>query len=155
VHQERNWTYVQVYGAGHLIPLYKPEAAYIMARDFIFGSATTGLLTADGVAGGENATLQGAVLPAGPEIYYGNGSTMGTYVAPSATIAAWQSFLASVTATVSYSAVGSVSVSGVVGNATGSGRSAIETGKSGAGTGGKTQWTGLLGAVLLGLMLLA
>jgi carboxypeptidase D len=141
VHQERNWTYVQVYGAGHLIPLYKPEAAYIMARDFIFGSATTGLLTADGVAGGENATLQGAVLPAGPEIYYGNGSTMGTYVAPSATIAAWQSFLASVTATVSYSAVSSVSASGT-------GSSAGATGTSGANATRRVKWIGPLGSLM-------
>jgi len=61
VHQERNWIYVLVKGAGHLVPFNKPALAFTLAREFILGSNTTGLVTNSGgvvtVAGGENSDL--------------------------------------------------------------------------------------------------
>jgi carboxypeptidase D len=116
VHQERNWTYVLVYGAGHRVSESNPAAvrylfsitptdanaslqAFILARGFIFGSNQTGLVkSASSVAiGGENANLTGAshdVVVAAPQIVVGTGATTATVTAPSATIAAWDSFLA-------------------------------------------------------------
>lgn len=44
--------------------------------------------------GGENPTLAAGVLPGNSEIYYGPATTVSTYVAPSASVAAWNSFIA-------------------------------------------------------------
>ncbi|KAI0083348.1 Alpha/Beta hydrolase protein [Irpex rosettiformis] len=98
VHQERNWTYVLVQGAGHLVPQQQPEKAFVFLREFVLGSNTTGLVTNSSgtltVTGGENATLADTVLPGQDEIYVGSGTTQSTYVYPSASIAAWNSFFA-------------------------------------------------------------
>jgi carboxypeptidase D len=71
----------------------------VLAREFIFGSNQTGLVTnASSLAvGGENANLTGTshdVVIAAPGIFVGSGSTTSTILPPSATIAAWDSFLA-------------------------------------------------------------
>jgi len=98
VHQERNWTYVLIKGAGHLVPQQQPGRALVMLREFIFGTNQTGLVTNSSgtvsVVGGENATLANTVLPGQAEIYAGSGTTQSTYTYPSATIAAWNSFIA-------------------------------------------------------------
>lgn len=70
----------------------------------MFGHNTTGLVTtgANGVVtviGGENHTLAAAALPGQLGIYYGSLTTQGTYTAPSATIAAWESFIFTATVT--------------------------------------------------------
>ncbi|KAF7795039.1 hypothetical protein EIP86_006183 [Pleurotus ostreatoroseus] len=112
VHQERNWTYILVEGAGHLIPQTQPGRAFVIAREFIFGNNQTGLVTnssgAVSVVGGENATLAAEVLPGQLEIFVGSGTTQSTYTFPSATVAAWDTFLFAETAnaTVTASATG-------------------------------------------------
>ncbi|TDL15662.1 alpha/beta-hydrolase [Rickenella mellea] len=103
VHQERNWTYVLFKGAGHEVPLYAPNAAFKFLRDFVLGSDPTGLVTNSSgtitVVGSENSTLAGDYLPGGAEIFYGSGTTASTATYPAATIAAWNSFIATATAT--------------------------------------------------------
>lgn len=68
-----------------------------MLREFILGSNQTGLVTnssgAIHVNGGENATLAQPVLSGQAEIFVGSGTTQSSYVFPSATIAAWNSFI--------------------------------------------------------------
>ncbi|KAI0772159.1 Alpha/Beta hydrolase protein [Irpex lacteus] len=95
VHQERNWTYVLVYGAGHEVPAYKPAASYVMLREFILGSNQTGLVTTNGnttsVVGGQNPTLQQDAIPGQEAIYYGSSKTEGSTAAPSATVAMFES----------------------------------------------------------------
>lgn len=148
VHQERNWTYVLVKGAGHLVPQQQPERvrvgspflsllaplpslslsptspirsispispssstrkltvpapqAFVLLREFILGANTTGLVTNTSgtvaVVGGENATLAGAYLRGQDAVFVGSGTTQGSTVYPSATIAAWDGFIASVDA---------------------------------------------------------
>ena len=72
--------------------------AFTFAREFVFGNNQTGLVTESSgkvsVVGGEDSTLAAAVLPGGGEIYYGSGTTQSTYTAPTATVAAWNSFIA-------------------------------------------------------------
>ncbi|KAF7307471.1 Alpha/beta-hydrolase [Mycena indigotica] len=103
VHQERNLTYVLFKGAGHLVPAYVPEAAFVFIRDFVLGDKTTGLVKSDGtVVGGEDPALAADVMPGSNVIYYGSGANATTSlstVVPSATLASWQKFLASQTAT--------------------------------------------------------
>ena len=50
------------------------------------------------VVGGINSTLAADILPGGDQIFYGSGATQSTYVAPSATRAAWSSFIVTATA---------------------------------------------------------
>lgn len=70
-------------------------------REFILGSNTTGLVQSTNgtvaVVGGENSTLAGDFLAGGSEIFYGSGATQSTTVFPSATVSAWDAFVASVT----------------------------------------------------------
>ncbi|KAI0773268.1 Alpha/Beta hydrolase protein [Trametes elegans] len=102
VHQERNWTYVLVEDAGHLVPQMNPARGYVLAREFIFGTNQTGLVTDSGgsttVVGGEVGSLAAPAIPAPPGIAVGSATTESTYTYPSRTIAAWESFLASATA---------------------------------------------------------
>lgn len=98
VHQERGWKYVLVNGAGHLVTTDAPNAAFVLARDFIFGKNETGLVDGDRVVGGEDSTLAIDILPGGDEIYYGAGATQSTYVFPSATRSAWEAFIQTATA---------------------------------------------------------
>ena len=76
--------------------------AFVFLRDFVLGSNETGLVTNSSgsvsVVGGENVTLAAPVLPGQLGIYKGSGTTQSTYTFPSATIAAWNSFFANVTA---------------------------------------------------------
>ena len=116
VHQERNLTYVLFEGAGHLVPEWKPAAAclfhyvshpkfnifqaLVFLREFVLGSNKTGLvLNPTTVVGGENSTLAEDVLPGGTLFYYGSATTAGTSTVPAATVAAWQSYIATATAT--------------------------------------------------------
>ncbi|KII95448.1 hypothetical protein PLICRDRAFT_34311 [Plicaturopsis crispa FD-325 SS-3] len=100
VHQERNVTYALFDGAGHLVPEWKPEAAYVFLREFILGDNTTGLVSGNRTVGGENATLGEDTLPGTTVIFYGSGTTSASVVEPSASIAAWNSFLATATASI-------------------------------------------------------
>ncbi|KAJ7769354.1 alpha/beta-hydrolase [Mycena metata] len=103
VHQERNLTYVLFKGAGHLVPNSVPEAAFVFVREFVLGSNQTGLVNSNGtVVGGENSALAADAMPGGTVIFYGNGDSATTSLstaAPSATVAAWDKFLATATAT--------------------------------------------------------
>ncbi|KAJ7576927.1 alpha/beta-hydrolase, partial [Mycena floridula] len=94
VHQERNLTYVLFQGAGHLVPRFVPEAAFVFLREFILGSNTTGSTVNGTIVGGEDPKLAGDFLPGTDVIFYGSGSTVSSTVYPSATIAAWNSFIA-------------------------------------------------------------
>ncbi|KAJ7143727.1 Alpha/Beta hydrolase protein [Mycena epipterygia] len=104
VHQERGLTYALFQNAGHLVPQSVPGAAFAFVRDFVLGSNTTGLVdsNAGSVTGGEDPNLKQDILPGNTVIYYGNGDpgkTILSTVVPSATLAAWNAFLATATAT--------------------------------------------------------
>ncbi|KAI5120253.1 hypothetical protein M0805_004589 [Coniferiporia weirii] len=101
VHQERNWTYILVEDAGHEVSEYNPSAALVMFREFIVGANQTGLVLSDGsIVGGTDPTvLQGDVLPGQESILFGSGTATSLFVAPSATIAAWESFYSTAAAT--------------------------------------------------------
>ncbi|KAI9065255.1 alpha/beta-hydrolase [Trametes sanguinea] len=102
VHQERNWTYVLVEGAGHLIPYTNPQRGFVLAREFILGNNKTGLVTNSSgtvsVVGGESSALAVDAIRGQLGIYEGSLSTTATYTYPSATIAAWNSYIATATA---------------------------------------------------------
>ena len=101
VHQERGVAYVLFEGAGHLIPQYKPMQSLVFLREFILGDNPNVTVREDGsVVGGEDPALLGQdYLFGGGEVFYGSSATQGTLVAPSATVASWESFLAAATAT--------------------------------------------------------
>ncbi|KZP13619.1 alpha/beta-hydrolase [Athelia psychrophila] len=101
VHQERNLTYALFLGAGHEVPEYQPANAYVFLREFILGTNTTGLLLPNATTpiGGQDAALAGDIVPGGSVIYYGSGTTASSTVAPSASFAAWASYLATATLT--------------------------------------------------------
>lgn len=72
-----------------------------MFREFILGNNQTGLVTNTSLTavGGENPSLLlGAnnILPGESSILFGSGTATSEFVAPSATIEAWQTFFASV-----------------------------------------------------------
>ena len=74
--------------------------ALVFLREFVLGSNKTGLvLNPTTVIGGENSTLAEDVLPGGTLFYYGSATTAGTSTVPAATVAAWQSYIATATAT--------------------------------------------------------
>ncbi|KAI0629365.1 alpha/beta-hydrolase [Trametes polyzona] len=102
VHQERNWTYVLIENAGHLVPYTNPLRGFILLREFILGNNQTGLVTNSSgtvsVLGGESSALAVDALPGQLGIYVGSGTTQSTYTYPSATIAAWSSYIATATA---------------------------------------------------------
>jgi carboxypeptidase D len=74
--------------------------AYVLLREFILGSNKTGLYIHGGpttTALGPTATLEGPakdLLRGGDAIFTGSYTTQGSVVAPSQTIAAWNSFIA-------------------------------------------------------------
>ncbi|KAI0352156.1 alpha/beta-hydrolase [Trametes cingulata] len=115
VHQERNWTYVLIEGAGHLVPYTNPLRGFVLVREFIIGNNQTGLVTNSSgtvsVVGGESTSLAVDAISGQLGIYVGSGTTQSTYTYPSATIAAWNNFIATATA-ISGSAGGSGSGSG-------------------------------------------
>ncbi|OSD00457.1 alpha/beta-hydrolase [Trametes coccinea BRFM310] len=126
VHQERNLTYLLFVGAGHLVPEWKPAQALVFLREFVLGSNPNGTVDGTSVVGGENATLAGDYLPGGNEIFYGSAATQGTSTVPSATIAAWDSFLA--TATVTGAANATTSAGTTTGSTSGSSGSTSPSG---------------------------
>ncbi|PIL24661.1 hypothetical protein GSI_12545 [Ganoderma sinense ZZ0214-1] len=128
VHQERNWTYVLVEGAGHLIPYHNPFRAFTVLREFILGHNTTGLLVSGpggdiSVAGGELAALAVDAIQGQTGIAVGSVFTTSTFNYPAATIAAWDAFIATATlATVL------PQITGLVQNAQGSTNGALAAG---------------------------
>ncbi|TFY81231.1 hypothetical protein EWM64_g2782 [Hericium alpestre] len=101
VHQERGITYALFDNIGHLIPQFNPSAAYVFFRDFILNSNTTGSITSDSkghtvVLGGENPSIANDVPRIATALFLGATSTQSTLFAPSATVAAWESFLGTV-----------------------------------------------------------
>lgn len=73
-----------------------------MMREFVLGTNRTGLVTSPNATavGGEDPKFSGILT--GSEIYTGSSKTEGTFKYPSATVAAWASFMggnASVTPT--------------------------------------------------------
>ncbi|KAA1472707.1 alpha/beta-hydrolase [Dentipellis sp. KUC8613] len=101
VHTERGITYGLFDGVGHLIPHFNPGAAYVFFRDFIVNANETGSITTDSksntvVLGGEDPSIADDVPRIATEIFLGASSTQSTFAAPSATVAAWQSFLGTV-----------------------------------------------------------
>ncbi|KAH9849948.1 alpha/beta-hydrolase [Lenzites betulinus] len=110
VHQERNWTYVLVEGAGHLVAYNSPPRAMTVLREFIFGNNSTGLVSSIAgvaeVAGGEDAALAVDAVRATAGVFVGSVTTQSTFFFPTATVAAWNSFIATATATVIAAAPG-------------------------------------------------
>ncbi|KAJ3547334.1 hypothetical protein NM688_g5411 [Phlebia brevispora] len=102
VHQERNWTYILIKGAGHRVPMQQPERAFVLLREFILGNNETGLVkTVRGhttIVGGTDPAFDG-ILTGQSGIYYGSGATQGTYTYPALTIAEWQTFINAATQT--------------------------------------------------------
>jgi carboxypeptidase D len=72
--------------------------AFTFAREFLIGTNKTGLVTNSSgtvnVEGGEDLGLAAAILPGQIEIFYGSGTTQSSYAAPTVTVAAWNSFIA-------------------------------------------------------------
>ncbi|KAG9311509.1 Alpha/Beta hydrolase protein [Chiua virens] len=102
VHQERGWTYVLVANAGHILPHTNPISAITLAREFIFGNNRTGLVTTTNsgavtVIGGEESPLKGEILRGQAAIYYGAGTTASSYIFPTATVQAWDAYMATAT----------------------------------------------------------
>ncbi|KAH8075870.1 alpha/beta-hydrolase [Cristinia sonorae] len=136
VHQERNWTFVLISGAGHLVPQQQPGRAFVFLREFVLGNNETGLVTNTSgtvsVVGGESTTIfVNDILPGQDGIYAGSGTTQSTYTYPSATVAAFASFTATALPSVS-AATGS--------NGTGGGTSSQQ---SAAGVGVEKAWVGV------------
>lgn len=102
VHQERGWAYVLVKNASHPVPMKQPKNAFVFAREFILGNNQTGLVVdvngTVSVIGGEVASLAAPVLLGQLGIFTGSGVVEATYTYPSRTIAAWDKFMAKVTA---------------------------------------------------------
>ncbi|KAI0695227.1 alpha/beta-hydrolase [Cytidiella melzeri] len=164
VHQERNWTYILVAKAGHEVPEYQPEAAWVMFREFILGNNQTGLLTNSSTTaiGGEDPSLligPNNILPGESAILYGSGTATSLFMAPSATIAAWNSFFASVaTANQSLSSATGSSSAGAANQTGGAGGAGGNSSSAGLSVtfGGATDWkmpvwcSALVVAIVLG-----
>ncbi|KAH0834739.1 Alpha/Beta hydrolase protein [Lanmaoa asiatica] len=104
VHQERGWTYILVAHAGHLLGYTNPSSALTLVREFIFGNNQTGLVTNTSsgtvtVIGGEVSSLGGEIMTGEAAIYYGQATTESSYLFPSATVEAWDAYIATATAT--------------------------------------------------------
>ena len=86
---------------GRVVTVMSWEAPFIPpSSEFILGSNTTGLVTSAGgtvsVVGGEDPALAGDAVRGQDGIFLGSVSTTSTFAYPSATIAAWNSFFATV-----------------------------------------------------------
>lgn len=104
VHQERGWTYVLIDHAGHLVGYNNPVSALTFIREFVFGNNQTGLVIDTSsanvtVVGGEVSTLAGEIMTGQAGIYYGSATTASTYFFPSATVEAWDAYVATAIAT--------------------------------------------------------
>ena len=76
--------------------------ALTLAREFIFGNNQTGLVTnttsgSVAVIGGEVSSLGGDIIPGQAGIYYGSFTTASTYFFPTATVDAWNEYIATAT----------------------------------------------------------
>jgi carboxypeptidase D len=95
------------------------QQAYVLLREFILGTNKTGLVVpsnASTSAVRPTATLEGMngdVLRAAPQIYGGAGATQTTILPASATVAAWNRFIATRWSTASRSAGGHSATPGV------------------------------------------
>ncbi len=90
--------------------------AFVMFREFILGNNQTGLLdnSRNVAVGGEDPSIligPNNILPGETSILFGSGTRTSFYAAPSATIASWNSFFATVAAADSTS-TGSSSATG-------------------------------------------
>ncbi|KAH0834746.1 Alpha/Beta hydrolase protein [Lanmaoa asiatica] len=99
VHQERGWTYLLAAHAGHLFGYTNPSSALTLVREFIFGNNQTGLVTNTSsgtvsVIGGEVSSLGGEIMTGQAAIYYGKATTASSYFFPSATVEAWNAYIA-------------------------------------------------------------
>lgn len=70
----------------------------------MFGNNRTGLVTGTSsgtitVVGGEESILENEVLRGQAGIYYGQGTTASTYFFPSATVKAWDAYIAAARST--------------------------------------------------------
>ncbi|KAG1831383.1 Alpha/Beta hydrolase protein [Suillus variegatus] len=104
VHQERNWTYVLVDHAGHLVGYTNPQSGFVFIREFVFGNNQTGLVTNTSsgsatVIGGEVSSLANEIMTGQAAIYYGSATTESTYYFPTATVQAWNAYIATATGT--------------------------------------------------------
>ena len=86
-----------------MISYLTSHKAYVLLREFILGNNPTGrvVTTPSGtsVIGGEDPTLAASALPGESAIFVGSGMTQSSTVYPEATINAWESFIATATAT--------------------------------------------------------
>ncbi|KAK7685721.1 hypothetical protein QCA50_011066 [Cerrena zonata] len=104
-HQERNWTFVLFSNASHQVPMSQPGRALIFLRDFILGSTKTGLVqkavdgAVDVIGGEEPALFIHNILEGQDGIFVGSSVTQSTINYPAATVAAWNAFIATATAT--------------------------------------------------------
>ncbi|KAI1790060.1 alpha/beta-hydrolase [Ganoderma leucocontextum] len=99
VHQERNVTYVLFNQGGHTLPEYMPRPALVFLREFVLGHNPNGTVLQDGtVVGGEDAALAKEHMGGGGRVFYGSAKTEGTWTWPSATVAAWEKFIATAAA---------------------------------------------------------
>ncbi|KAF7368766.1 Carboxypeptidase [Mycena venus] len=105
IHQERGLKYVLFQNAGHLVPQSVPGVAFTFVRDFVLGFNNTGEVDnpTESAVGGEDPNLMADALPGNPAIYWASkaGEDIASTVAPSATRAAWDAFLATATAVLS------------------------------------------------------
>ncbi|KAI0051359.1 alpha/beta-hydrolase [Auriscalpium vulgare] len=95
VHQERGLLYALFDNVGGLTPFSAPNAAYVFYRDFVVNANATGSLTTTSsnkpaVLGGEDA----ARADDQPRVASALTLAQSTVLAPPATLAAWESFLA-------------------------------------------------------------
>ncbi|GJJ10263.1 hypothetical protein Clacol_004489 [Clathrus columnatus] len=96
VHQERNVTFGLFKGAGHLTSLWQAEHYHSFIKNFVVNKNINGTLDSSGKPIGDQQPLSHAFnIPAEHDaIFTGSGTTMGSTVWPSATIAAWDSAIA-------------------------------------------------------------
>ncbi|KAF8552248.1 hypothetical protein OG21DRAFT_1486379, partial [Imleria badia] len=99
---ERGWTYALAVHAGHLLGYTNPISALTLAREFIFGNNQTGLVTntrsgSVAVIGGGVPSLGNEIVSGQAGIYYGSATTESTYFFPTATMEAWNEFVATAT----------------------------------------------------------
>ena len=72
-----------------------------MLREFILGSNTTGLVQDDGttVGGIDSSLLPDDILQGQSSILYGSGTATSEFLAPSESIASWESYFSAFIAT--------------------------------------------------------
>lgn len=88
-----------------------------MFREFILGNNQTGLLdnSRNVAVGGEDPSIligPNNILPGETSILFGSGTRTSFYAAPSATVASWNSFFATVAAAADSTSTGSSSTTG-------------------------------------------